>query len=119
MTGFCIADQGRPTFQRIVQGFRGATAVSSVSAGLGKLLMQGIENWLALLHTQLQASFNTQRFALLFDMVQLTDTRQCFQRHGTVRHPDTLPEILAQALVACLFPLSAARFDDAALIQSP
>ena len=83
MTGFRIADQGRPTFQRIVQGFRGATAVSSVSAGLGKLLMQGIENWLALLHTQQLASFNAQRFALLFDMVQLTDTRQGFQRHGT------------------------------------
>ena len=32
---------------------------------------------------------------------------------------DTLPKITAQVLAVCLFPLSCARFDDAALIQSP
>jgi hypothetical protein len=38
---------------------------------------------------------------------------------AALRHPDTLPENSAQALPVCLFPLSAARFDDGALIQSP
>ena len=45
--------------------------------------MQGIECGLALLHTQLQASVDAQRFALLFDKVQLANARQGFQRHGT------------------------------------
>jgi hypothetical protein len=31
----------------------------------------------------------------------------------------TPPEMSAQALVVCLFPLSSARFDNTALIQSP
>lgn len=37
---------------------------------------------------------------------------------ATLRHPDTLPENSAQSLPVCLFPLSTARFDDDALIQS-
>jgi hypothetical protein len=45
--------------------------------------MQGIECGLALLHTQLLANVNAQRFALLFDRIQLADARQSFQRHGT------------------------------------
>jgi len=38
--------------------------------------MQSIECGLALLHTQLLASVAAQRFALLFDMVQVADARQ-------------------------------------------
>jgi len=45
--------------------------------------MQGIECGLASLRTQLLASVDAQRFALLFDKVQLADARQSFQRHGT------------------------------------
>ena len=56
----------------------------AVDTGLDEPFMQGIECRLASLRTQLLASVDAQRFALLFDMVQLADARQSFQRHGTL-----------------------------------
>lgn len=83
MAGFRIADQGWPTFQGIVQGFCGTAAVGGFNSALDEPVMQGIERGLVLLHTQLQASVDAQRFALLFDRVQLADARQRCQCHGT------------------------------------
>jgi len=66
--------------------------------------MQSIECGLALLHTQLLASVAAQRFALLFDMVQVADARQGFQRHGTL-----IGLVQIEKLAACVRP--AAQFN--------